>query len=253
VRTLLLSDIHSNLEALEACLSAAPAYDRVANLGDIVGYGGSPNEVTQRCREITWVAVRGNHDKVCTGIESTELFNPIAAMAAYWTRQTLTKDNSDWLRSLPEGPVQSPELPEVQFVHGSPFDEDEYMISILDATEVLDSIGLPPVTFFGHSHIQGLFYMNGNKEPQELRPVDTRGARQENHTMHLLADSTYLINPGSVGQPRDGDWRASFALYDSAQHAVTFLRVPYDIKRAQQHIREAQLPERLALRLGEGR
>jgi diadenosine tetraphosphatase ApaH/serine/threonine PP2A family protein phosphatase len=253
VRLLLISDIHSNLEALEACLGAAPAYDRVVNLGDVVGYGGSPNEVTDICRRITWVAVRGNHDKVCTGLESAEYFNPIAAMAAYWTRQTLTPDNLQWLRDLPGGPIRRPELADVQFVHGSPLGEDDYMISLVDATEVLDSPKMPPVTFFGHSHIQGIFYMDSDEEPQEIRPMDSRQSRHEKSTIHLMADSTYLINPGSVGQPRDGDWRAGFAVYDAAQHSVTFHRVPYDLKRAQQHIRDAQLPERLAVRLGEGR
>ncbi len=253
MRLLLLSDIHSNLEALEACLNAAPAYDHVVNLGDVVGYCASPNEVTEICRKITWAGVRGNHDKVCTGIESPEYFNPIAAMAAYWTRQTLTQENLQWLRELPEGPILRPEFPEVQFVHGSPLDEDEYMISLVDATEVLDSGRMPPVTFFGHSHIQGLFYLDGEDEPQELRPMDSHQPRHEKSTIHLLADSTYLVNPGSVGQPRDGDWRAGFAVYDSTQHSITFHRVPYDVQLAQQHIRDAQLPERLATRLNEGR
>jgi diadenosine tetraphosphatase ApaH/serine/threonine PP2A family protein phosphatase len=253
VRLLLISDIHSNFEALEACLNAAPAYDKVVNLGDVVGYGGSPNEVTELCRRITWVGVRGNHDKVCTGIDSAEYFNPIAAMAAYWTRQTLTPENFQWLRDLPEGPVLRPEFPEVQFVHGSPLDEDEYMISLVDATEVLDSGAMPQVTFFGHSHIQCIFYLDGEDEPQQIRPMDSIEPRHDKSTIHLLADTTYLVNPGSVGQPRDGDWRASFAVYDSAQHSVTFHRVPYDVKLAQQHIREAQLPERLAVRLNEGR
>lgn len=253
MRLLLISDIHSNFEALEACLNAAPGYDQVVNLGDVVGYGGSPNEVTELCRQITWVGVRGNHDKVCTGIDSAEYFNPIAAMAAYWTRQTLTPENFQWLHDLPEGPIRREEVPDVQFVHGSPLDEDEYMISLVDATEVLDTAALPPLTFFGHSHIQCIFYVDGNDDPQEMRPMDSRQPRHEKSTIHLLADSKYLVNPGSVGQPRDGDWRASFAVYDSAQHSITFHRVPYDIKLAQQHIREAQLPERLAVRLGEGR
>jgi diadenosine tetraphosphatase ApaH/serine/threonine PP2A family protein phosphatase len=251
VLILLLSDIHSNFEALSACLDAAPACDRVVNLGDVVGYGGSPNEVTDYCRKITWMGVRGNHDKVCTGIESAEYFNPIAALAAYWTRQTLTKENLEWLRGLPEGPVRSPLISDVQFVHGSPLDEDEYMISVMDATEALDEADVP-VTFFGHSHIQGSFYLNGD-EPRELRPGNRHEPGHEIHRMDLLAETRYLINPGSVGQPRDGDWRSGFAVYDSDDHAVTFHRVPYDVATAQRRIREAQLPERLATRLGEGR
>jgi len=252
VQILLLSDIHSNFEALEACLDAAVPYDRVVNLGDVVGYGGSPNEVTALCRRITWMSVRGNHDKVCTGVESAEYFNPIAAMAAYWTRQTLTPENMQWLRSLPEGPVRNPEMPGVQFAHGSPQDEDEYVISVMDATEALDTVDVP-LTFFGHSHIQGAFFMDTDDDPQELRPSNRREKGHQRHKLMLVANARYMINPGSVGQPRDGDWRAGFAVYDSEEHSVTFHRVPYDVEAAQRHIREAQLPDRLAVRLGEGR
>lgn len=253
MRILLLSDIHSNFEALHACLNAAPAYDQVINLGDVVGYGGSPNEVTETCRKITWMCVRGNHDKVCTGVESAEYFNPIAAMAAYWTRQTLHPENLAWLRDLPEGPLSSPKLEGVQFVHGSPLDEDEYMITVLDAAMTLDTVNIP-LTFFGHSHIQGAFYLDDIDEgPREMRPTTRSKGGHEKHTIHLLANSRYLINPGSVGQPRDGDWRAGFAMYDSEQHAVTFHRVPYEVEAAKKHIREAGLPERLASRLSEGR
>ena len=251
VLILLLSDIHSNFEALTACMEAAPAYDRVVNLGDVVGYGGSPNEVTDLCRKTTWLCVRGNHDKVCTGIESPEYFNPIAALAAYWTRETLTPENYAWLRAMPEGPVSSPLVKDVQFVHGSPLDEDEYMISLMDATEALDEVDVP-ITFFGHSHIQGAFYLDGD-DPQELRPGTRRQQGREKHTVHLAGEVRYMINPGSVGQPRDGDWRAGFAVHDSQKHEVTFYRVPYDVEAAQRRIREAKLPDRLAVRLGEGR
>lgn len=252
MRLLILSDIHSNLEALRACLDAAPEFDHAVNLGDIVGYGASPNEVTQICREMTWLAVRGNHDKVCTGLESAESFNPIAAMAAMWTRQVLIPDNLQWLRALPEGPLRQPELSDCQFVHGSPLDEDQYMVSMPDATEVL-SVTEVPVTFFGHSHIQGAFYVNTEEGPWELRPGARTENKHEKHTIYLTGDSRYLINPGSIGQPRDGDWRAAFAIYDSDQHTVNFHRVPYEVKTTQQRIRDAHLPERLAIRLGEGR
>ena len=252
MRLLILSDIHSNLEALEACLDAAPSFDRVVNLGDIVGYGGSPNEVTHACRQIGWKAVRGNHDKVCAGLETPENFNPIAAVAAMWTRQTLTPENLQWLRTLPEGPVVATEVENVQFVHGSPLDEDQYLVSMPDATKAL-TLSQVPITFFGHSHIQGAFYVNSSEGPWELRPGARTEDKHEKQTIYLLGDSRYLINPGSVGQPRDGDWRASFGVYDSDQHTVTFHRVPYNVKLTQQRIREAHLPERLALRLEEGR
>ncbi len=133
VRILLLSDIHSNLEALEACLAAAPPCDRVVNLGDIVGYGANPNEVIERSRSLGKVFVRGNHDKASTGLMELQDFNPIAGMAALWTREQLTPENLEWLRSLPEGPIHLDELPGVQFVHGSPMDEDEYVVTLRDA------------------------------------------------------------------------------------------------------------------------
>lgn len=252
MRLLIVSDIHSNLEALQACLDAAPEFDRVVNLGDVVGYGASPNEVTQACREFTWIAVRGNHDKVCTGLETAEGFNPIAAVAAMWTRQVLAPENFQWLRNLPPGPLQPAELPGLQLVHGSPLDEDQYMVSMPDATEALTRTPAH-LTFFGHSHIQGAFYVNSDEGPWELRPGSRTGDKHEKHTVYLLAESKYLVNPGSLGQPRDGDWRAGFAIFDSGQHTVTFHRVPYDVKQAQQRIRDAHLPDRLATRLGEGR
>ena len=120
LRILLLSDIHANLEALEATLAAAPAFDIAVNLGDIVGYGASPNEVTARSRELGKIFVRGNHDKAVTGLLDLDDFNPMAASAAIWTRNALTPQNLDWLRELPHGPVSLPEFPEVQLVHGSP-------------------------------------------------------------------------------------------------------------------------------------
>src|SRR5205814_4970570 len=113
VRVLLLSDIHSNLEALEACLAAAPAHDIVVNLGDIVGYGASPNEVTERSRGLGKLFVRGNHDKAATGLMDISDFNPVAGLAALWTRDNLTAENLEWLRALPHGPMQFDDLPEV--------------------------------------------------------------------------------------------------------------------------------------------
>lgn len=252
MRLLILSDIHSNLEALQACLDAAPEFDRVVNLGDVVGYGASPNEVTQICAEMDWLTVRGNHDKACACLTTVESFNPIAALAAMWTRQVLAPSNLAWLQKLSSGPLTHPELDRVQFVHGSPLDEDQYMVSIHDATETLAHVDVP-VTFFGHTHIQGAFYLDKEEGPWELRPGQQRPGKHETHTVYLLAESQYLINPGSVGQPRDGDWRAGFALYDSERYTVVFHRVPYDVARAQQRIRTAHLPDRLAIRLAEGR
>lgn len=234
-----------------ACLDAAPHFDQVVNLGDVVGYGASPNEVCEISRQLSWATVRGNHDKVCSGIESTDGFNPYAAAAALWTREKLAPENLEWLRRLPSGPLTNPDLDRIQFVHGSPLDEDMYTVSRPDASEVFRLSGMP-VTFFGHTHIQGAFFLNAQGGLFELRPGTRDPGHHEQHTIYLDADSRYLINPGSVGQPRDGDWRAGFAIYDSDRHTVTFHRLPYNVRAAQQRIRDARLPERLAARLAEG-
>src|SRR5882672_9915472 len=129
VRVLLLSDIHSNLEALEACMDAAPSYDVLVNLGDVVGYGASPNDVVERSRALGKFFVRGNHDKAVAGLIQLKDFNPIAGLAALWTRDQLTPDNLSWLHALPQGPIQIEGVSQTQFVHGSPLDEDEYVVS----------------------------------------------------------------------------------------------------------------------------
>jgi diadenosine tetraphosphatase ApaH/serine/threonine PP2A family protein phosphatase len=250
VRILILSDIHANLEALEACLSAAPAYDRVFNLGDIVGYGANPNEVTERSRELGTVFVRGNHDKACSGVTSLDEFNPIAGLAALWTQQRLKPGNVSFLRDLPPGPL-SP-MDGLQCVHGSPRDEDEYILMRRDAYSIL-AHDPAPLTFFGHTHVQGGFWIDGEKNQEgSLEPKYKSRADYQELTLELSGTARYMINPGSVGQPRDGDPRAAFAVYDTDRRMVTFHRVPYDIATAQEKIFAAGLPERLAIRLEEG-
>jgi predicted phosphodiesterase len=251
VRILLLSDIHSNLEALEACLAAAPPYDVVVNLGDIVGYCASPNEVIERSRELGKIFVRGNHDKAASGLMDLKDFNPVAALAAEWTRQQLSEDNLQWLRALPQGPVQIDGVADVQFVHGSPIDEDEYVVSVRDAVEPI-MVSPVAVTFFGHTHLQGCFVANSNYL-DSFRPAYKTVGQAETVDVPLKSGLRYLVNPGSVGQPRDGDWRAGFAVYDSDGRTVTFCRVPYNLKSAQDRIFAAQLPQRLGTRLAAGR
>jgi predicted phosphodiesterase len=251
LRVLILSDVHSNLEALEACVAAAPAYDQVVNLGDIVGYGASPNEVIERSRELGKIFVRGNHDKAASGVMDISDFNPVAGMAALWTRENLTPENLAWLRALPPGPVQVPGMPEVQFVHGSPMDEDEYVVTVRDAIAPL-SASSAPISFFGHTHLQGSF-SNGHSHTDVFRPIYRTVGQAETVDFPLQANLRYLVNPGSVGQPRDGDWRAGFAVFDSESRIVTFCRVPYNLKRSQELILEANLPPRLASRLATGR
>jgi diadenosine tetraphosphatase ApaH/serine/threonine PP2A family protein phosphatase len=251
VRILVLSDIHANLEALEACLEAAPQHDRVFNLGDVVGYGANPNEVTNRARALGSVFVRGNHDKACSGLISLEDFNPVAGLAAMWTRDQLTPDNLSFLHDLPIGPVAP--IENVQCVHGSPRDEDEYVFMAREAYSILAHVSVP-VTFFGHTHVQGAYWIDDVRETEGvIDPKYSSAQGKQQFPLALEKTAAYLINPGSIGQPRDGDPRAAFALYDTEASSVTFHRVPYDIERAQKKILSAGLPDRLASRLGEGR
>ncbi len=251
MRVLLLSDIHSNLEALEACLADAPPHDLVVNLGDVVGYGASPNEVIQRCRELGNVFVRGNHDKAASGLIELDDFNPVAATAAIWTRDHLTPENLEWTRALPQGPIQVNSLADAQLVHGSPVDEDQYVVTPRDAIEPMLAASVP-VTFFGHTHLQGSFSMN-DVSVDEYRPVYRTIGQSETLEFPLRKGLRHMVNPGSVGQPRDGDWRAAFAVLDSDSQIVNFCRVPYNLKSAQDRILEAKLPPRLATRLAAGR
>ncbi len=249
MRILVVSDIHGNLHALDAVLEAAGPVDSVWNLGDTVGYGAFPNEVVERMRDQATVNVRGNHDRVCSGITSSEGFNPVAAEAASWTHRTLSPGNLAWVRDMPQGPVNA--APHVQCAHGSPLHEDHYIISMRDAWLPLQRMGTG-ITFFGHTHVQGGF-SQFEQEWAEERPQYRNLRIGEQVKVELPAGSKALINPGSVGQPRDGDWRAAFAIYEDKADLITFCRLPYDVLGAQKAIRDAGLPERLAARLSVGR
>ena len=251
MRILLLSDIHANIDALEACLAAAPKYDVAVNLGDVVGYGASPNEVIARSRALGGLIVRGNHDKACSGVSNMQDFNPVAGLAVLWTRTMLDRANLEWLRALPQGPLRVQGLEGVEFVHGSPVDEDEYLLMLPDAQRLL-SESAPGITFFGHTHVQGGF-LTSRDDAAVIRPVYHSTEEPEKFDFELHRGSHYLINPGSVGQPRDTDWRAGFAFFDSDSWVVTYFRVPYDVQTAQRRIRDADLPERLAARLTQGK
>lgn len=245
MRALILSDIHGNLQALNAVLAAAEGFEELWNLGDAVGYGANPNQVIDVLRKRATVNVRGNHDRVCAGLTSAAGFNPVAAQAAEWTRTSLTAENLQWLRDVPKGPVRA--AGEALCAHGSPLHEDHYIVSMRDAWMPLQRMETA-LTFFGHTHLQGAFVQQG-AEWEEVHPVcDVDGACR----MPIPLDARLLANPGSVGQPRDGDPRAAFAIYDTEAEAMTFWRVPYDVEGAQQAIRSAGLPERLAARLAWG-
>jgi diadenosine tetraphosphatase ApaH/serine/threonine PP2A family protein phosphatase len=255
MRLLLLSDIHANLEALEAVLAAVPPHDLVANLGDIVGYNASPNEVVERVLALGGLVVRGNHDRACSGLLDLNTFNPIAAISTRWTQMTLDPAYIEWLRLLPEGPVRREAIPDVEFVHGAPVDEDEYLLSTMSAEENFRVPDQPGKMFFGHTHLQGGF-IEEDGQVRQFAPTYESIDGIVKFELPLRKGARYLINPGSVGQPRDGDWRAAFAIYENYEDApgrVTFYRIPYDIDQAQERILAMNLPPRLAIRLRVGR
>ena len=247
MRYLVLSDIHANMEAFEAVLAAAQtlSYDRILVLGDLVGYGADPNAVVEKVRALRPHAlIRGNHDKVGSGLESPEGFNAVARSAIRWTYDTLTAENRDWLAALPAGPVVVDDL--IEICHGTPFDEDAYVFDDLDALRSLHAAERP-VCLFGHTHVQVGYTLTGNLFT--LATIDdARPLRIE-----LPEDGRHLVNPGSVGQPRDGDPRAAYAIADTDRRDVVIYRTEYDIDRARARILDEGLPEILAQRLALGR
>jgi diadenosine tetraphosphatase ApaH/serine/threonine PP2A family protein phosphatase len=236
VKLALLSDIHSNLEALNAVVDALPEVDRILVLGDIVGYGPDPNAVIGRLQSLEARAVRGNHDQAMLEPSMLVLFNPHAAAAARWTLDALTPESLGYLGELPfYGRIGRHRV-----VHGSPRKPYiwEYILDDLQALEILLRLG-QRYCFFGHTHLPRIFTESGEQVPDG--------------TDWIELPPSALVNPGSVGQPRDGNPEAAFAIVDLAMPAVRFGRVPYDVATTQAKIREAGLPEVEAARLALGR
>lgn len=247
MRILVLSDLHANATALAAALdSAAGRWDVSVCLGDVVGYGPDPHEVVARLRELGTEVIRGNHDKAVTGLMETADFNPVAKAAVDWTRSQLSAEDLAWLSALPQGPLATDGI---VLVHGAFQDEDEYVFTPAQALDgLLDSTAA--VTFFGHTHHQGGFsYEESNLEVLQIRPRPSEAFS----ALRIEAPRRYLLNPGSIGQPRDGDPRAGFAIADLEHQTVEFWRVPYDIQAVQERMRSAHLPEPLVHRLIVGR
>jgi predicted phosphodiesterase len=239
MKFLIVSDIHGNREALEAVLKDARGQcDRIVCLGDIVGYGADPNFVVDWARAQVSAIVRGNHDAACAELESLSRINDNAADAAVWSRHVLSPKNLAYLKRLPAGP-----LPHEGFdlAHGSPFGEYDYLCSRSDVAAIGDRI-TTPLTFFGHTHQQGGFEIKPNGKINVINPRAPTG-------LALAPRSKYLVNPGSVGQPRDRDPDAGYAIYSPAERRIEFRRVHYDAKKAGNKIVKAGLPERLASRL----
>ena len=246
MRYLTIADIHANLEALETVLDAAAgAWDGVLVLGDLVGYGGSPNEVVDRIRGLNPTAIiRGNHDKAACGLEDGSNFNHIARVAASWTYETLTPENRQYLRDLPMGPTVIDDR--VEICHGAPFDEDHYIFDGDDALRAMASSGRS-VCLFGHTHLPVVFHYQDEAFDGFVPESDGSAP------LVLASPARYLINAGSVGQPRDGDPRAAFGIYDSEATSLTLKRVVYPVDGAQRRILAAGLPASLANRLAVGR
>jgi diadenosine tetraphosphatase ApaH/serine/threonine PP2A family protein phosphatase len=247
MRYLILSDIHANLEALDTCLADARARDwnEALVLGDLVGYGADPNAAVERVRDLPIAAiVRGNHDKIAIGLTHADGFNTVARIAARWTVETLTPENRAWVANLPQGPQAAHPL--IEICHGTPYDEDAYLFDESDARLSL-STSTRPLCLFGHTHVPVTF---------ELVDGTLKVAGPSAQTvsrLDLRAAAKYLVNPGSIGQPRDGDPRAAYAIVDTEKRTVETIRLAYPVEEAQQKIVAAGLPEVLARRLAAGR
>ena len=240
-----ISDIHGNLEALEAVLEDVPdGVEEIYCLGDVIGYGASPNECCESVRSYEMPVISGNHDLAVTDL-STDLawFNPVAAAAIQWTRDQLTPDNAEFLRTRPRM-LQSEET---LFVHGSVRDPDEYILNGAVARENLAVLTADypnvQVCFFGHTHVKTVV------------PSPDGPSSGSHDTLDLTSGGPYLVNPGSVGQPRDGDTFASYVLAENTQDEtrIAYRFVEYDVEKAQDKIRAAGLPGMLADRLALGR
>jgi predicted phosphodiesterase len=244
MRYLVISDIHANLEALEVCLTdaAARTFDKVLVLGDIVGYGPDPNAVIDRIVALSPTAiVRGNHDKIAFGLHLAEGFNHSARVAAQWTLEALSAEHRNWLVALPQGP--SIIDGGIEICHGSPLDEDEYIFDELDARRAIDSAA-QRICLYGHTHVALAFKLSGRTLGLVTPSADGFPIEDE---------SKYLVNPGSVGQPRDADPRAAYAIVDVEAQRLEMYRVDYPIQETQAKMVAAGLPEPLVKRLALGR
>jgi predicted phosphodiesterase len=239
---LVVSDLHANAEALRAVFSRVrrKKFDCIACLGDFVGYGAEPNQVLDAMRTFraTKLYIRGNHDRFVAAMEEGNGFNAAAKEAADWTREHLSVPNRRFLEKLPLGPMEQHGF---VLCHGSPDDEDEYVFNEVHAARIFKSTSAP-IVLYGHTHLPVVFSVDAKGR---VRGSAVRGEA----TIRLDPARRYLINPGSVGQPRDRNPRSSFAIVDSQRMTAQFFRVPYNIGRTQSAILKAGLPVVLANRL----
>lgn len=240
----ILGDIHANLPALRAVLDDArsqSATDFIC-VGDVVGYNASPCECVDIIRDLGCLTIQGNHDHYCASDEPLTDFHPLAASVVDWTRRQLSADQAAWLRRL----EYQKTIPGAMFsiVHGT-FDMPEQWGYVFDALDAESHFVYQktPLCFHGHTHVPVVFEKRGMSPAVRMEPMG----------FQLSFGRKYFINVGSVGQPRDGNPKASYCLYDTSTRSVEFRRLDYDIAEAQALIRAAHLPERLALRLEVGR
>ena len=245
MRALVISDLHSNAAALRAVFSRLrrKSFDHLVCLGDFVGYGAEPNQVldAMRLARSRKLYIRGNHDRVAAGADDGSTFNPAAREAALWTRGHLSGPNRRFLENLPVGPVR---YDGAMLCHGSPADEDEDVFTEQHAAEILTSFDARLI-LFGHTHLPVIFSAD---EQNRVSGVLVRGEG----TFQLDPSRRYLINPGSVGQPRDRNPAASCVIVDTDRMTARFFRVVYDVEKTQAAIRRAGLPRILADRLAVG-
>jgi diadenosine tetraphosphatase ApaH/serine/threonine PP2A family protein phosphatase len=238
-RILILSDIHANMEALDAVLADAREAGAVWCLGDIVGYGPEPAASLEWVRGNCDIVLSGNHDYAVFDLTATQSFNPAAAAAAKWTRDQLTEEQLAYLRSLDS----RIDCGGVTLAHGSPADPIwTYILTVIEARDAFEAFD-GDLCLVGHTHVACYFLDNGRT---------IQRAVAENDVPLALSGGRYIVNPGSVGQPRDRDPRAAYLWYDDEAGTVTWKRTPYDILTVQAKIRAAGLPERLASRLTTG-
>jgi predicted phosphodiesterase len=242
MRVLVISDLHANLTALEAVLADAGQVDETWCLGDVVGYGPDPNEVVERLRGLpNFTCILGNHDVAVLGQMDYAVFNTEARKSLLWQKKSVTPENLYYLESLPKDAV---ECSNVTLAHGSPRDPVwEYILNTLVARQNFDAFKTP-YCLVGHSHIQCMFQFDMTQDRISLE-VPRPG---EEHRLTPRA----ILNPGSVGQPRDRDPRSAYAIYDSEICSWQPRRVKYDVQAVQKRIRAVGLPEKHALRLAEG-
>ena len=243
----IISDLHANLEALQAVLDdALPRVDAVVCLGDIVGYNANPHECLRLVQETCAVVIAGNHDQAACGVRRYDDFNDWARQAMDWTRQQLSAVEVDYLQALPgSAPFGNGWLA----AHGSPRDTDEYLFDALGFEVAFDSLRRlrPEVRgcFVGHTHLPMIWECSSEGRMAQVRV--------ESRTVALDPACRYIVNPGSVGQPRNGNPLAAYAILDEAAATVELRRVPYDVAAAQEKIYDAMLPPLLAERLAIGR